>query len=111
MSFVNCSLKTGKHLKQKFSTGSRPGIVWMKEYLSNFNSTPLTCDPVLFHGKYIPNIGKSNRIFPRKWREDKDFILTYLDSSVAKNFRHCCLFFQFWPSSRGKEESKLDQRC
>ena len=46
----------------------------MKQYLSNFDSTPLTFDPALFPGKNIPNIAKSNRIFPGKGRGDKDFI-------------------------------------
>ena len=64
----------------------------MKQYLSNFDSTPLTCDPVLFPGKNIPNIAKSNRFFPGKGRDDKDFILTYLDSSMAEVFPHCCIF-------------------
>ena len=83
----------------------------MKQYLSNFDSTHLTCDHDLFPRENIKNIAKSNRIFPGKGRDDKDFILTYLDSSVAEVLPHCCLFFRFWPSSRGKEGSRLDQRC
>ena len=79
----------------------------MKKYLSNFDSTSLTCDPALFPGTNIPNIAKSNPIFHGKGKEDKDFILTYLDSSVAEVFPHYCLFFQFWSSSGGKERSKL----
>ena len=47
----------------------------------------------MFPGKNIKNIAKSNRIFPGKGRDDKDFILTYLDSSMAEVFPHCCLFF------------------
>ena len=58
----------------------------MKQYLSNFDSDPLTCDPALFPGKNIANIAKSNRIFPGKVREDKDFILRYLDSSMVEDF-------------------------
>ena len=54
--------------------------------MSNFDSTPLTCDPALFLCKNIQNIAKSNGIFPGKGRRDKDFILTYLDSSVALKF-------------------------
>ena len=46
----------------------------MKQYLSNFDSTPLTFDPALFPGKNVPSIAKSNRIFPGKGRGDKDFI-------------------------------------
>ena len=67
----------------------------MKYYLPNFDSTHLTCDPTVFPSKIIPNIAKSNRIFPRKGRGDKDFILTYLDSSVAEVFPLYCLFFYF----------------
>ena len=67
----------------------------MKQYLSNFDSPPFTCDPTLFSGKNIPNIAKSNPIFPGKGREDKDFILTYLVSSMTEVFPHYCLFFDF----------------
>ena len=67
----------------------------MKQYLSNFDSTPWTCDPTVFPGKIIPNIAKSNRIFPGKEGGDKDFILTYFDSSMAEVFPHYCLFFRF----------------
>ena len=77
-------------------------------YLSNFDSTLLTCDPALFPGKNIPNIAPSNRIFPGKGRRDKNFILTYLD---LKFFRTTAYFFRFWPFSGGKERSKLDQKC
>ena len=83
----------------------------MKKYLSNFDSTPSTCDPALFPGKIIPNIAKSNHTFPGKERGDKDFVLTYLDSSVAEMFRTTAYYFQFWPSLGGKERSKLDQKC
>ena len=44
--------------------------------------------PALFPGKNIPNNAESNRIFPGKGKEDKDFILTYLDSSMAEIFPH-----------------------
>ena len=67
----------------------------MKQYLSNFDSPPFTCDPTLFSGKNIPNIAKSNPIFPGKGREDKDFILTYLVSSMTEVFPHYFLFFDF----------------
>ena len=43
----------------------------MKQYLSNFNSNPLTCDPALFSGKNISNIAESNGIFPGKEEERK----------------------------------------
>ena len=58
----------------------------MKQYLSNFDSIPLTLDTALFPGKNIPNIAKINRIFPGKGRGDKDFILTYVDSSVFLHY-------------------------
>ena len=71
MSFVIYNRKTGKYLNQDFFTESWPGIVWMKLYLLNFNSTPLTCDPALLPGKNIPNIAKSNRIFSERGEEIK----------------------------------------
>ena len=54
----------------------------------------------------ISHILKSNHIFPGKGREDKHFILTYLNSSMAEVFAALLLIFRFWPSSRGKEWSK-----
>ena len=93
MFFVIYSCKTGKYLNQDYFTGSSPGIVWMKYYLPNFDSTHLTCDLTVFPSKIIPNIAKSNRIFPRKGRGDKDFILTYLDSSMVEVFRSTAYFF------------------
>ena len=107
MSFVICSCKTGKYLNQIFLTESWPGIMWIKLCLSNFDSFPLACDPVLFPGKNIPNIAKSNHIFPRKERQDKDFILTCLDSSMAKVFPHYCLFFSISAIFRRKRGVKV----
>ena len=43
----------------------------MKQYLSNFDFAPLTCDPALFPGKEIPNIAKSDRIFLEREEEIK----------------------------------------
>ena len=57
--------------------------------------------------KIIPNIAKSNRIFPGKGREDKDFILTCMDSSMAEVFPHCCLFFSILTIFRKKRELKV----
>ena len=54
---------------------------------------PMNCYPAMFPGKNIPNIARSNHIFPGKGRGDKDFILTYLDSSMADAFLHYCLIF------------------
>ena len=79
----------------------------MKQCLSNFDSVPLTCDPALFPGKNIPNIAKNNRIFPERGKGENEFILTYLDISMADVFSTAA----YWPSSGGKEESKLDQKC
>ena len=102
MSFVIYSRKTGKYLNQIFFAGSWPGIVWIKQYLSRFDSTPLTSDPALFPGTNIPNIAKSNRIFPRKGRWDKEFILIYLDSSIDEVFPHYCLIFSIFSIFRRK---------
>ena len=90
-----------------FFTGSWPEIVWLKQHYSNFDSTSLTCDPALFPGKNISNIAKSNRIFPGKGRWDKDFILTYLDSSMAEVFPHYRLFFSILVIFRRKRGVKV----
>ena len=75
--------------------------------MSNFDSTPLFCDPALFPGKNIQNIAKSNHIFPGKGRGDKDFISTYLDSSMAKVSPHYCLFFSILAIFRRKRGVKV----
>ena len=102
MSFVIYSRKTGKYLNQNFFTGSWPGIVWTKNICQILIQPLLTFDPALFPGKNIPNIAKSNRIFPGKGRWDKDFILTYLDSPMAEVFPHYCLFFSILAIFRRK---------
>ena len=79
----------------------------MKKHLWNFDSTSLTCDPALFPGTNIPNIAKSNPIFHGKGKEDKDFILTYLDSSMAEVFPHYCLFFSILVIFRRKRGVKV----
>ena len=104
--FVIYSCKTGKYLKQIFLTESWPGILWIKLCLSNFDSFSLACDPILFPGKNISNIAKSNHIFPGKGREDEGFILTFLDSSMAKVFPHY-LFFSISAILRRKRGVKV----
>ena len=79
----------------------------MKYYLSNFDSTPLISDPALFPGKSIPNIAKSNRFFLGKWRGDKGFIFTNLDSSVAEVLPHYCLVFSILVIFRKKRGVKV----
>ena len=81
-----------------------------KQYLSNFNSSPLTCDSTVFPGKIIPNIAKSNRNFPGKGRGDKDFIFTYLDSSMAEVFPHYFLFFSILIIFRKKRRLKVERK-
>ena len=66
----------------------------MKQFLLNFDSTSLTCDPALFPGKNVPNVAESNRIFPGKGGQDKDFILTYLERWL-KFFRTIAYFLDF----------------
>ena len=75
--------------------------------MSSFDSIPLTCDPALFPSKSIPNIAKSNRILLGKGRGDKDFILTYLDSSMAEVFSRHCLFFSILAVFRRKRGVKV----
>ena len=62
---------------------------------------------MLFPGKNTPNIAKSNRIFPRKDRADKDFILTNLDSSMTEVFLPYCLFFLKFGHLRMKNGVKV----
>ena len=45
-----------KVLEPNHFTESRPGIVWVKKDMSNFDSDPLTYDPVLFPAKYGPKV-------------------------------------------------------
>ena len=78
----------------------------MKQYLSG-DSTTLICDPTVFPGKIIPNIAKSNGIFPGKEGVDKDFILTYFGSSMADVFPHYCLFFSILTIFRRKRGLKV----
>ena len=79
----------------------------MKQYLSNFDSTPLNCDPTVFPGKIILILQKSNHIFPGKRKGDKNFILTYLDSSMTEVFPHYCLFFSILTIFRRKRGLKV----
>ena len=51
----------------------------------------LICDATLFPCKNIPNISKSNRVFPEKGRGDRALILTYLDNPLAEVFSHYCV--------------------
>lgn len=71
---------------QNFFYRKLTGIVWMKQGLSNFDSSPLTCEPFEFPDKNSPNI--ANRIFPGKARGDKALILANLDSPTAEVFPH-----------------------
>ena len=57
------------------------------------DSDPLTGDPALFHAKKNLNSAKSNRIFLRKGREGRAFILTYFDSPMAVVFPRYYFFF------------------
>ena len=67
----------------------------MKQNLSNFDSTPQTCDPNPFPGKNIPNIAKSYRIFPGKGREDKTSFWHIWVAHWLKFFRTTAYFFDF----------------
>ena len=76
--------------------------------LSNLDSNHLNC--ALFPGKNSPNIAKSNRIFPGKGRGDKSLILSYLDSSMAEVYPHCCLFFSILAIFRGETGVKVGSK-
>ena len=65
----------------------------MKQYLSNFDSTPLTCDPTVFPGKVTPSIAKSNRIFPGKEGEIKTLFLYIWIAQWLKFFCTISYFF------------------
>ena len=87
------SRKTEKYLNQTFFAGSwQESCEWNSIYQILILPS-LNCYPAIFPGKNIPNIAKSNHIFPGKGRGDKEFILTYLDSSMAEVFLHYCLIF------------------
>ena len=82
----------------------------MKQILSNFDSSPLTCDPALFPGKNSPNIAKSNHIFPGKKRGNKTFILTYLYSPTADVFPRQSLSFSNSAIFREKRGVKVGSK-
>ena len=105
MSFVIYNHKTGKYLNQNFlQEDDQESRGWNS--ICQFLILLLwLVTPPCFLVK-ISHILKSNHIFPGKGREDKDFILTYLDSSMTEVFPALLLTFRFWPSSRGKEGSK-----
>ena len=75
--------------------------------MPNFDSDPLTCDPVLFSAKNSPNSAKSNHIFPGKGRGDRALILTYLNSPMAEIFPHYCQYSLILVFFRGKREVKV----
>ena len=63
--------------------------------LSNCDSNPLICDPVLFPGKNSPNIAKSNRAFPGNVKGDRALVLTRLNCLMAEGFSTTAYIFQF----------------
>ena len=79
----------------------------MKKDLSNFDSSPLTCDFTLFPGKNSLNIAKSNRIFPGNGKGDKKLILTYLGRPMAEVLLHNCLFSSISTIFMGKRRVKI----
>ena len=64
-------------------------IVFVKFW---FCQTYLTCDPALFPHKNIPNIAKSNRIFLRNGRGDKEFIWDIWITQWVKSLRLTAYF-------------------
>ena len=105
MSFVIYSRKTGKYLNQNFLQEDDQELCGWNS-ISQFLILLLWLVTPACYLVKIFHILKSNHIFPGKGREDKDFILTYLNSSMAEVFAALLLIFRFWPSSRGKEGSK-----
>ena len=51
-------------LEPKFFYRKLTEIVGKKKVLSNFDPSPLNCDPAQFPSKNSPDIAKGNRIFP-----------------------------------------------
>ena len=102
MSFVIYSCKTGKCWNQNIFTNIQNFV--------KFDSNPLVCNPILFPGRYSQNIAKSNRVFPGKWRGDRAFISTYLNSPMAEVFPHYCLSF-FNSITFRMETGGQDQKC
>ena len=100
MSVVIYHCKTGKCWNQNIFNH-------IYKILSNFDSNPLICDPTLFLGKNSPNIAKSNRVFPGKWRGDRALILIYLNSPVTEVFPHYYLSFSISVIFSGKRLVKV----
>ena len=100
MSFVIYSHKTGKYLNQHFFAGSWPGTVWIKQYLSNFDSTPLT--PPCFLVKLFQLLRKVIVFFPERRGEIKTSFWHVRIAQWLKFFCTATYFFRFWPSSGPK---------
>ena len=64
-------------------------------------------DLTWFPGKNSPNIGKSNRVFPRKGKGDRALILTNLDCPMADVSPHFFLSFPILATFRGKRVVKV----
>ena len=84
----------------------------MKEDMSNFDSNPLTSDPLLpplsplFPAKTVQTVQKVT-VFSRKERGDRALILTYLDNPIAELFPHYSQNFLISAIFRGKREVKI----
>ena len=83
----------------------------MKEDMSNFDSNPLTSDPLpplssCFLPKTVQTVQKVT-VFSRKERGDRALILTYLDNPIAELFPHYSQNFLISAIFRGKREVKI----
>ena len=65
----------------------------MKKTFSSFDYDPSTFDLARFSAKNSLNKAASNSIFPVMARRDRNLVLQYLDSRVAKVFPDKILFF------------------
>ena len=92
MSFVIYSCKTGKYLNKNFlQEVDQESGGWNSNCQILILPLWLVTPPCFLKLSQI--FLKSNGIFPEKGKGNKDFILAYLDSSMADVVMHYCLFF------------------
>ena len=99
-----------------WSTAAKLGNIWTKIFLQEVEQESCTwksiCQililtlwlvtPPCFLLKISQILQKVIAFFPKRGRADKNFILTYLDSSVAEVFPKYCLFFSILATFRRK---------
>ena len=93
-----------KLLEPNHFTESRSGIVWVKKDMSNFDSDPLTYDPVLFPAKY----GQKVQILGSSLFHSAK--LDHIWGSKSPKTSHKGQFHGCWIDTQNFENFKFDNR-